>query len=200
MEGFIFIQGIIFDNMEHTEKGCKSEFNISISDGFSLQRVELVFEPGAFVLHPLHGIGRIEKFENKEILGQSCEFAVISFQNDKLRIMVNLNQKESMFRNLISNEDIPVVLSYIKSFESEIPLKSTDRYNLNMKKIKSADILMLAQVIKDLTSLGRVKKLTPKELDMLKQSKKTMATEFAFVSSIPIEDAETMLEESCRVA
>lgn len=155
--------------------------------------------PGMHVMHPLHGIGLVEKFENKEVLGQECVFAVISFQSDKLKMMVNVKQKDNLIRNLITNEDIPNVLSYIKNFASDYPVKSSERYNLNMKKIKSSDIIMLAEVIKDLTVLGKAKKLTPKELTMLKQSKKTMASEFAFVGSVSIEDAELMIEESCYI-
>lgn len=161
---------------------------------------ELSLEPGSYVAHPLHGIGLVENFEEKDILGQRCKFAVISFQNDKLKIKVNVEQKDKMLRRLISNNDIPILLEYIKTFESEIPIKSSERYNLNMKKIKSTDVLQLAQVIKDLTILSRNKKLTPKETDMLKQSKKTLANEFAFVSSLSIEDAELMVNESCRIA
>ena len=158
----------------------------------------LTLLPGMHVMHPLHGIGFVEKFETKEVLGQKCVFAVISFLSDKLKMMINVNQKDNLIRALISHEEISYVLSYIKSFVSDYPIKSSERYNLNMKKIKSSDIIMLAQVIKDLTVLGKAKKLTPKELTMLKQSKKTMASEFAFVGSIPIENAEIMIEESCH--
>ena len=162
-------------------------------------RPEVKLEPGIYIMHPLHGIGFVENFEEKEVLGQKCKFAIISFQGDKLKMTINLNQKDNLVRNLICPEKVAEILSYIKNFESDYPIKSSDRYNLNMKKIKSLDIIMLAQVIKDLTVLGKVKKLTPKELAMLKQSKKTMASEFSFVSSTPIEDAEAMIDESCYI-
>ncbi len=197
LEEFIVIRGIflIMDKMENGDNSA-----VVCEQDSSENRKEFLLQPGVFIMHPLHGIGYVEKFESKEILGQECTFAVISFQSDKLKIMVNVNQKDSLIRNLIKQEDIPKILLYIKNFESDFPVKSSDRYNLNMKKIKSSDINMLAQVIKDLTMLGRHKKLTPKELAMLKQSKKTMATEFAFVAALSFEDAEMMIEESCRIA
>ncbi len=186
--------------MAKLENCLTGPLNADHSKGLSLSDGNLLLEPGTYLIHPLHGIGCVEQFEDKEVLGQKCRFAVISFQNDKLRMLVNVNKKDSMLRKLISNEDIPVLLDYIKTFESDIPVKSAERYNLNMKKIKSTDVLLLAQVIKDLSSLGKTKKLTPKELDMLKQTKKTLAVEFAFVSSLSLEDAEHMVEESCRIA
>ncbi|MDQ7822071.1 MAG: CarD family transcriptional regulator [Candidatus Eremiobacteraeota bacterium] len=150
------------------------------------------------VMHPLYGIGTVEKVEEKEILGKVNKFAVISFQNDRLKIMVNLEQKNNLIRSLLAKEEIPRVLDFLKHCKSELPAKSSERYNINLKKIKSSDVYQLAEVIKDLTSLSRDKKLTPKEMNMLKQSKKMLAMEFGYVSSISQEDAEMMVEASCK--
>jgi CarD family transcriptional regulator len=156
------------------------------------------FNVGLMVMHPLYGIGVVEKIEEKDILGKTNKFSVISFQNDRLKIMVNMEQKNNLIRNLVEKEEIPRVLHFIKACKSDLPLKSSERYNINLKKIKSSDIYQLAEVIKDLSMLGKEKKLSPKELNMLKQSKKMLAMEFGYVSNISQEDAEMMIEGSCK--
>jgi len=156
------------------------------------------FDAGQMVMHPLYGIGVVEKIEEKDILGKINKFSIISFQNDRLRIMVNMEQKNNLIRNLVEKEEIPKVLQFIKTSRSELPIKSSERYNINLKKIKSSDIYQLAGVIKDLSMLGKDKKLSPKELNMLKQSKKMLAMEFGYVSSISQEDAEMMIDGSCK--
>jgi CarD family transcriptional regulator len=156
------------------------------------------FDVGQMVMHPLYGIGVVEKIEEKDILGRINKFSIISFQNDRLKIMVNMEQKNNLIRNLVEKEEIPRVLNFIKNCKSELPLKSSERYNVNLKKIKSSDIYQLAEVIKDLSMLGREKKLSPKELNMLKQSRKMLAMEFGYVSAISQEDAEMMIEGSCK--
>lgn len=156
------------------------------------------FGAGAMVMHPLYGIGTVEKIEEKDILGKVNRFSIISFQNDRLKIMVNMEQKNNLIRNLIAREEIPRVLNFIRECKSELPIKSSERYNVNLKKIKSSDIYQLSEVIKDLSLLGREKKLSPKEVNMLKQSKKMLAMEFGYVSSISQEDAEMMIEASCK--
>ena len=156
------------------------------------------FDTGQIVMHPLYGIGTVEKVEEKNILGKVNKFAIISFQNDRLKIMVNLEQKNNLIRNLILREEIPRVLDYLKIAKSDLPVKSSERYNINLKKIKSSDVYKLAEVIKDLSLLSREKKLTPKELNMLKQSKKMLGMEFGYVSNIAQEDAELMIEANCK--
>ncbi|GEM_PF-794927 len=153
---------------------------------------------GAMVMHPLYGIGTVEKIEERDILGKVNKFSIISFQNDRLKIMVNMEQKNSLIRSLITREEIPRILNFIRECKSELPIKSSERYNVNLKKIKSSDVYQLAEVIKDLSLLSREKKLSPKEVNMLKQSKKMLAMEFGYVSSISQEDAEMMIEASCK--
>ena len=103
-----------------------------------------------------------------------------------------------MIRRLITKEDIPKLFDYLREYKTDLPVKSPERYNINMKKIKSTDIKMLIQVIKDLVTLSKSKKLTPKEVSMLKQSKKTLASEIAFVLSITEETASEKIDLTCR--
>jgi len=157
-----------------------------------------MYKIGQKVIHPLHGVGVVEKIEEKMILGKVSQFAVISFQNDRLKIMVNLNQNNSLIRNLVGKEEVPKVLKFLRKCKSDLPTRSSERYNINLKKIKSADIYQVAEVIKDLSDLSTVKKLSPKELSMLKQTKKLLSTEFSYITEMTPEEIEEMIEESCR--
>ncbi len=38
---------------------------------------------GKVMMHPLYGIGTVEKVEEKDVLGKVNKFAIISFQNDR---------------------------------------------------------------------------------------------------------------------
>jgi CarD family transcriptional regulator len=157
-----------------------------------------MYNIGQKVIHPLHGVGVVERIEEKIILGKCSQFAVISFQNDRLKIMINLNQSNSLIRDLVGKEEVPKVLKFMKRCKSELPAKSSERYNINLKKIKSADIYQVAEVIKDLSDLSTIKKLSPKELSMLKQTKKLLSTEFSYITEMTPEEIEEMIDQSCR--
>lgn len=158
-----------------------------------------MYKIGQKVIHPLHGVGVVEMVEEKLILGKVNQFAVISFQNDRLKIMVNLNQSNTLIRNLVNKDEVPKVLKFLRRCKSDLPVKSSERYNINLKKIKSADVYQVAEVIKDLSDLSVVKKLSPKELAMLKQTKKLLSTEFSYITEMTPEEIELMIDESCRV-
>ena len=157
-----------------------------------------LFKIGGYVMHPVYGIGHVESIEDRKIESDIYNFATVSFQNEKLKMTINTNLQKNMIRRLIDKEDIPKLLDYLREYKTDLPVKSPERYNINVKKIKSTDIKMLIQVIKDLVTLSKSKKLTPKEVSMLKQSKKTLASEISFVSSITEEKAEETIELTCR--
>jgi CarD family transcriptional regulator len=157
-----------------------------------------MYSVGSKVVHALHGLGTVETIEEKDILGQIARFSVISFQNDRLKIMVNVDQRNNMIRPLTESSDIPKVLDYMKSVTCEMPSKSSERYAINLRKVKSADVYQLAEVVKDLMDLSREKKLSPKELAMLKQARGILSSEMGQVLSKSIEEMESSIDVACR--
>lgn len=155
------------------------------------------FAKGMQVVHHLYGVGRVEKIEAKSILGKTQRFSEVSFQEGKLKIMVNLDQQQNLIRSLIAPNEVPKVLKFIGKYSPDKTVKSSERYVSNMKKIKTADIYKFAEVIKDLIDLSKVKKLTPKEQEMLDQSKNILTEEFCQVKDITKEKAEDMLSKYC---
>ena len=156
------------------------------------------YKIGQKVMHPLHGIGTVEEIEEKSILGQTSRYSVIHFDKDRLRIMVNLDQKTNLIRGLIRRDEVNKILDYMKKSSASLPARASERYNLNLKKIKSADIYKMAEVIRDLTDLNRQKKLSRKEQTMLKQAKKIFCSEVSFVREITEEEAEALVDQTVR--
>lgn len=158
-----------------------------------------MYSVGSKVIHALHGLGTVETIEEKDILGQIARFSVISFQNDRLKIMVNVDQRNNMIRPLTEASDVPKIMEYMSSFSCEMPSKSAERYAINLRKVKSADVFQLAEVVKDLMDLSRVKKLSPKELAMLKQARGILSSEMSQVLSKSAEEMELSIDNACRV-
>lgn len=150
---------------------------------------------GQKVMHPLHGIGTVEKIEEKQILGQKNRFSVIDFATDRLKIMVNLDQKTNLIRSLIKRDEVTKILDYMKKNAANLPSRASERYNLNMKKIKSADIYQMAEVIRDLSDLHKTKKLSRKEQTLLKQARRIFSSEISFVRQISEEEAEALIDQ-----
>lgn len=103
-----------------------------------------------------------------------------------------------MIRPLIDADEIERVMEHLRNCEGNLPTKSSERYNINLRKIKSCDIYQLAEVVRDLTGLSREKKLSPKEQQMLKQSRKMLSVEFGYVTSRDEEEMEAVIDATCR--
>lgn len=153
---------------------------------------------GMKVVHHLYGVGKVEKIEVKNILGKDQKFSEVTFQEGKLRLMVNLDQQHSLIRSLVQPNEANKVLRFIEKYHPDKCVKSSERYVENMKKIKTTDVYKFAEVIKDLSDLSKVKKLTPKEQEMLDKSRGILTEELCLVKSITKEKAEGMLNKHCR--
>lgn len=152
------------------------------------------------VVHSLHGVGTVESLETKEVLGRETRFATISFQDDRLKIMVNLDQRNSMLRPLMNAPQVESILDYLRSHCNDAVItNSTHRYNLNLQKIKSGDVNSLCQVIKELSGLLEEKRLTQKEHSMLEQSRKILASELSSVKQRPQEEMIELISQTCGI-
>jgi CarD family transcriptional regulator len=155
-------------------------------------------EAGCQVVHSLHGVGTVESLETKELLGKLTRFATIAFQDDRLKIMVNLDQRNSMLRPLMTGSQVEQILEHMRGHCNDaVVTKSTHRYNLNLQKIKSGDVSSLCEVIKELSGLLEEKRLTQKEHSMLEQSRKILASELSQVKQRPHEEMIELICQTC---
>ena len=112
--------------------------------------------------------------------------------------MVNLDQGNNMIRHLVAHTEVPKVITFLRDCKVNLAVKSSERYNINLKKIKTGDVYQLAEVIRDLADLSKIKKLSPKEAAMLKQTKRLLSCEFAQVTETSADDYELILDGAVK--
>lgn len=156
-----------------------------------------MYRVGDKVVHTIHGLGTIDSIEEKSILGQVARFAVLSFQDDRLRILVNLSQQNSPIRPAIRREQVDEVLEYLRTWRSDLPSAWSTRRNINLEKVKSCDIFRLSEVVKDLIALSHEKKLTDIQQAMLDRSLANLAAELSYVSGRDEAEMVRAIQEAC---
>ena len=62
----------------------------------------------------------------KTILEKIARFSTISFQNDRLKIMVNLDQGNNLIRHLVSHDEVPKVISFLRECKVNLAVKSSE--------------------------------------------------------------------------
>ncbi len=162
------------------------------------QKKGFMLQQGSKIFHSLHGIGTVESVEEKIVLGQPTRFSISSFGDDGLKIMINLDRKDSMVRPLIEPAEIPKVLEHLENWVSDLPSKAPTRYNTNLSKLKTGSIYALCEVIKGLTTLSEERKLSPKDQAMLDKCRKHLAEELGLVHKVDSEEMEQVIDATCR--
>jgi CarD family transcriptional regulator len=109
------------------------------------------FGKDEFVVYPAHGVGQITAVEVQTVAGASLEFFVIYFAKSKMKARVPTQKAAGIgLRKLSSAAEIEQAR---RSLSQAAPRSRTNWARLNKEyeaKIKSGDIIALAEVVRDL--------------------------------------------------
>ncbi|MGE0488107.1 MAG: CarD family transcriptional regulator [Vulcanimicrobiota bacterium] len=160
--------------------------------------MSMILEEGSKIFHSLHGLGTVESIEEKIVLGRPTRFTVSSFGDDGLKIMINLDRKDSMVRPVVETTEVPEIMEYLQRYDIELPTKAPTRYTFNLNKLKTGDVFQLCEVIKSLTALSTRRKLSPKDQTMLEKSRRHLAEELGYVYQSDPGEMEARIDQACR--
>ncbi len=149
------------------------------------------------VCHPLYGLGKVEKVEEKTVLGERISLAQIVFPHENLKMMVNIDKSTELFRPVIGEDQVPEIFDYLESHEGEVPSRANQRQRVNLEKIKSNDIFQLCEVIKCLAVISSKKKLSFREGEMYERARRVLLEELALVTGRDEESLSERLQEAC---
>ena len=156
----------------------------------------IAFEIGDNVVYPHHGAGQVIKKEQKEILGEVREYLTIKILHNDMTVMVPCeNAGKAGLRRVIDEDTVKKVLSVLSDDVSEMPKNWNRRFKHNRDKIKTGDIMELAEVVRNLAIREQDKGLSTGEKQMYTRAKKILASELMYALDMEEDEAETHLEE-----
>ncbi len=155
------------------------------------------FDSDSPVCHPMYGLGQVKTVEEKTVLGEKISIAKIFFPNEDLELMVNIEKQTDLFRPLIEMEQVDAVFEHLESHEMNGPNRANQRQRANLEKIKSNDIFLLCEVIKDLAIISGKKKLSFKESDMYERARRVLVEELALVTGWKSEAIDERIARAC---
>jgi CarD family transcriptional regulator len=154
------------------------------------------FEIGDSVVYPHHGAGQVIKKEAKNILGEEKQYLTIKILHNDMTVMVPCeNAGKAGLRRIIDDEAIKKVLSVLQDDVSEMPKNWNRRFKHNRDKIKTGDILELAEVVRNLALREHEKGLSTGEKQMFTRAKKILASELMYALDKDEDGAEQYLDE-----
>jgi len=141
-----------------------------------------MFGIGEKVFYPRHGAGVVEGIEEKEVLGEKCKYYVIRIVLSDMKVMVPIDNTEAHGIRAVTPRNRLEEVYLILSGETSSMCKNwSKRYRENDAKIRRGDIFELSELVKNLTSADRDKKLSTGEKRMLETARQLLISELMVI-------------------
>ena len=155
-----------------------------------------MFDVGDNVVYPHHGAGTVVSKESRIVLGQEREYLTIKILHNDMTVNVPTENAEKVgLRWVIDLESVEVVVKALSGESTEMPKNWNRRFKHNRDKMKTGDILELAEVVRNLALRDHEKGLSTGEKQMYVKAKKILASELMYAKDMSEEQAHEWLEE-----
>jgi len=154
-----------------------------------------LYKVGDKVVYPHHGAGTVVKREQREILGQKREYLTIKILHNDMTVNVPSENAEKVgLRKVIAEDMISVVVKALTGGSTDMPKNWNRRFKHNRDKMKTGDILELAEVVKNLSLRDHEKGLSTGEKQMFVKAKKILASELMYAKDMDEDEAAEWLD------
>ena len=154
-----------------------------------------MYKVGDKVVYPHHGAGTVVKKEKREILGEKREYLTIKILHNDMTVNVPSENAEKVgLRKVIGEDMVKVVVKALTGGGTQMPKNWNRRFKHNRDKMKTGDILELAEVVRNLSLRDREKGLSTGEKQMFVKAKKILASELMYAKDMDEEATAEWLD------
>ncbi|MCO5141990.1 MAG: CarD family transcriptional regulator [Oligoflexia bacterium] len=156
----------------------------------------LTFKVGDSAVYPSHGVGIIQRIEEKVISGNKKSFYVLQVVENGMTIMVPTDNTAGVgLRALVSKDEVDEVYGILRNKRVKIDRTTWNRrYREYMEKIKTGSVHEIAEVLRNLYLLKNSKDLSFGEKKMFDTAKNLLVKEISMsndISEAEVEEAVT---------
>jgi len=142
----------------------------------------VTFEVGDKVIYPNHGLGIVQRIEEKTILGTTCGFYHLRIVANDTTVLVPLANVDGVgLRRAISDEEVERLFGVLGDGKIDNHQNWKGRFKDNSDKMRSGSIYEVADVLKSLTFLAKAKSLSFREKRMLDRARFLIISEVSEV-------------------
>jgi len=154
-----------------------------------------LYKVGDKVVYPHHGAGTVVKRERREVLGEKREYLTIKILHNDMTVNVPSENAEAVgLRKVIGEDMVKVVVKALTGGGTQMPKNWNRRFKHNRDKMKTGDILELAEVVRNLSLRDSEKGLSTGEKQMFVKAKKILASELMYAKDMDEEEAAEWLD------
>ena len=155
-----------------------------------------MFNIGDKVSYPMHGAGVITEISKKELLGEVKDYYTIKIPVNEVVVSVPVDKAEDLgLRPIIEKDELDGILETLKAEAKKTNGNWSKRHRNNFEKLKSGDIIEVAEVVRDLTLLSKERNLSGGDRRMLTNSMNLLLSEIIMAYDVDEVTAIKRIEE-----
>lgn len=155
------------------------------------------FKVGDKVVYPNHGVGVIEDVTRRTVGSIDSSFYRLRILSTDSTVMIPVGNTRTVgLRMVLTKRQVSKVYKVLKEGEVATYDDWKGRFQANSEKMRTGDIIAVAEVLKSLTVLNEVKPLSYRERKMLDRARFLLISELAEASGKDIEGVEEMIDKS----
>ncbi len=159
-------------------------------------KTDAMFRPNEYVVYPSHGVGRVISIEEQEIAGIMLEMFVITFEKDKMTLRVPTDKAESVgMRPLSSPAIVEKAMATLKGRARVKRAMWSRRAQEYEQKINSGDLIMIAEVVRDLHRSDDQREQSYSERQLYEAALERLTREVAAVDGGQEDAAQKKIDE-----
>jgi CarD family transcriptional regulator len=140
----------------------------------------VTFQIGDKVIYPNHGLGVIERIEEKTILGTTCGFYSLRITSNDTMVLVPVANADCVgLRPAIGDSEVDRLLRLLGDGKIDSQQNWKGRFKDNSEKMRTGSIYDVADVLKSLTLLAKSKNLSFREKRMLDRARFLVISEIS---------------------
>ena len=162
-----------------------------------------MFKIGDKVVYPMHGAGTIVSIEQRELMGNSEDYYIIKMPVGGMKLMVPTSKVENVgIREVSDKLEADKVFSVLEKPKDPYVHDANwnKRYNLNAEKIKSGNILEVAEVVRELSHRHMERGLSIGEKKMLTTAKNILLSEMVLSENLTHDVLDKEIEDAIRIS
>ena len=156
-----------------------------------------MYQEGDKILYPMHGAGIIKKIEKREILGSVKDYYILHVPCGDMKVMIPVDNCDAIgVRPIVTEEEISKAIGILRQDSTQMTGNWNKRYRENMEKIKTGNIELVAEIVRNLTRIDRENRLSAGEKKMLSNVRKILQSEIMLVRNIDEAEARKVIEDA----
>ena len=160
-----------------------------------------LFEIGAWVVYPSHGVGQLTSIDSMEFNGEKMECYVILFQKNKLLLKLPVKKAISAgLRNVVNQDDLNQIFLNLSQKVKKKRMMWSKRAQEYEVKINSGDPIALAETLKELHKTGGTSMQSFSERQIYQKALERLAAEISIAENAEIEEVAKRIETTLQEA